>query len=304
MQWRALHLVERETQAVPLIVAQFAVAHPVLVELTHRAEHPHHQLGTAHFHGKHRHGLFQVERNVLGDVERERGLAHARASGDDDQIARLQARGALIQIVKTGGNASDIVFVFALVEGSHTVQHFFHEVVDLLEADGASALRLGDLEHQLLGLFEQVLGAATSGVEGAVGDLVGHAQESSHHRALAHQFGVLLHIAGARHIGHQAGEIGTATSSIQRVGALQRLHDGDGVSRLVGVHQRGDVLEQQAMLGAVEVLGADLVKHALPSGVVEQQRANHRLLGLERVRRDFELRDRVEVGQRAGHRRS
>jgi hypothetical protein len=53
------------------------------------------------------------------------------------------------------------------------------------------------------------------------------------------------------------------------------------------------MLEDEAMVGAVEIRGGHEVGHAIPRRVVQQQAAQHRLLGLDRLRRQargFELR--------------
>ena len=52
-------------------------------------------------------GSFVVQRDVLGDVQRERGLAHARPPGDDDEVARLQPRGHLVEVGEAGRHAGD-----------------------------------------------------------------------------------------------------------------------------------------------------------------------------------------------------
>ena len=53
-------------------------------------------------------GLVGRDRGVLGDVQRERGLAHRRAAGDDHEVAGLQARGHLVEFGVTGAEAREL----------------------------------------------------------------------------------------------------------------------------------------------------------------------------------------------------
>ena len=88
----------------------------MLIEPANGAQQTHGKLGAGHFHAEHGDRLFSLERNVLGDVEREGGFAHGRPSGYNDQIARLQARRALVEIGKAGGDASDIRRIVAAIK--------------------------------------------------------------------------------------------------------------------------------------------------------------------------------------------
>ena len=72
-----------------------------------RSHHTHRQLLAAHFHAEDRHRHLLPDGHILGDVHGERGLAHRRAAGDDDQVAGLQAGGHVVQIGEAGGDAGD-----------------------------------------------------------------------------------------------------------------------------------------------------------------------------------------------------
>jgi hypothetical protein len=66
----------------------------------HRGEQALPQLLAAHFHREDdQRRQAGVDEHVLDDVERERGLPHARAPGDDDQVPRLHAGGLLVDRV-------------------------------------------------------------------------------------------------------------------------------------------------------------------------------------------------------------
>ena len=51
------------------------------------------------------------------------------------------------------------------------------------------------------------------------------------------------------------------------------LADGDGIGRLVALDERGDGAEDQAMVGAVQVVGGDDVGDLVPRALVEHQAA-------------------------------
>ena len=76
-----------------------------------RADESHRELLAAHFHGEHgnRPAVIARHRNMLRDIQRERGLTHRGAAGDDDEIARLHAGRQLIEVPITGRDAGDIV---------------------------------------------------------------------------------------------------------------------------------------------------------------------------------------------------
>ena len=48
-----------------------------------------------------------LERDVLRDVQRERGLSHGGARGEDEQIAAVQAAGHLVELGEAGADALD-----------------------------------------------------------------------------------------------------------------------------------------------------------------------------------------------------
>ena len=52
-------------------------------------------------------GFLQIDRDVLGDVHRQRGLAHGRPRRDDDHFRAVQAVGHLVEIGEAGGEAGD-----------------------------------------------------------------------------------------------------------------------------------------------------------------------------------------------------
>ena len=89
--------------------------------------------------------------DVEGDVGGERGLAHARAAGEDDEVRRLQPAHQPVEIVEPGGEAGEMAV--ALVGGARHVDGGEQRRLEGVEAAVVVAL-LGELEQALLGLLD------------------------------------------------------------------------------------------------------------------------------------------------------
>lgn len=121
-----------------------------------------------------------------------------------------------------------------------------------------------------------------------VGDLVSHRDHLAHHRALAHDVGVGADVGGARGVFRQLGQVGEAADRIQLAFLLQRFGQGDEVDRLAHLQQTLHLGKDQAMRAAEEVVGDHALRHVVPALVIQHQTAQHRLLGLQRVRRHLQ----------------
>ena len=120
-------------QSGPFVVAQSAGAQPALVDAPERADHAQRQLRGAHFHREHQHRQLFVDRHRLGDVDRQRGLAHRRARRQDDQIAFLQARRHAVEVEEAGANAGDFLGA-VLGQLGDAVDQLHRQLVDADEA--------------------------------------------------------------------------------------------------------------------------------------------------------------------------
>ena len=89
--WRVVELAQRARKAFPVVVGQAAGANLLLVEPADRAHQSHGELRCAHFHAEDRNRHLEHQRDVFGDVQRQRGLAHAGPAGNDDQVALLKS---------------------------------------------------------------------------------------------------------------------------------------------------------------------------------------------------------------------
>ena len=112
--------------------------------------------GAAHFHAENRHRQF-AHADMLGDIQRERGLAHRGPPGHDDHVARLQARGLLVEIGEAGRQPGDIGRIVAVIELLDAVHHLAQHRLIRDEALRDARAGFGDLEYPRLGLVEQLL---------------------------------------------------------------------------------------------------------------------------------------------------
>ena len=148
-------LLDRLGQAPPFVVAQRAGAQVLLVDAAERADHAQGELRGAHFHREHDHRQAFVDGDVLGDVERERGLAHRRPRREHDQVARLQAGGHAVQVEEAGAHAGDFLGA-VLVQLVDAVDQLHHQLVHALEALARARAFLADAEDLALGLVEDL----------------------------------------------------------------------------------------------------------------------------------------------------
>ena len=112
-------------------------------------------------------------------------------------------------------------------------------------------------------------------------------EQAAHERVLAHDLRVA---ADAAEAGHAAGELvdrGLAAGLLELARRAQVLGDRQDVDRLALAVQREHRLVDRAVAVAVEVLGLQALLDDEPvhRAVRQQDAAEDRLLGLERVRR-------------------
>ena len=171
--------------------------------------------------------------------------------------------------------------------------------MDVVEAGAAAVAGLRDLENLRLGLVEQLPDLLARGTESAVGDLRPHGDELAHHRALADDLRVAADVVRRGRVLRERAEIGEAARPVLVLARLDRFGDRDDVGRPAVLDQPRDVAVDAPMVVAVEVVEREDVADLVPRAVVEQQTAEHRLLGLDRMRRDAQ-RDELRIGGSLG----
>jgi hypothetical protein len=186
------------------------------------------------------------------------------------------------------------------VQFLHAVDQAHHQLVDALETLPLSRTLFADLEDLALGVVEHGGYGAPLRVEGAGGDIVAGGDELAQDRSLAHDLGIAPHIGRAGHALRQRIQVGQAAAVLRLAQALQLLEDGDHIGRLALRHQRADGGVDQPVFVAIEVAVGEQVAGAVPGQVVEQQAAEHALLGFHRMGRHAQARDLLVARRGAG----
>ena len=148
-------------------------------------------------------------------------------------------------------------------------------------------------EHAALGFVEDLADRAALRIERVGGDLVAGLDQLAQDCALADDLGVAPQVGGAGYRLRQRVQVGDAAALLRLAVALQLLVDGDHVGRLARADQLADRPIDRPVLVAVEVTGSKQIGGAVPGQVIEQQAAQHALLGLGRVRRHAQARNFV-----------
>ena len=222
---------------------------------------------------------------MFGD---EAALAHRRAGGDHDEVARLEPAGHAVEIGEAGRRAGQ------LLAGDGQLVQLVELVVEQRgdRAEVAAVVRVGDVEHDPLGLLDDLARALTL-VEDARLDLIRRVEQAPQQRGVADDARVLAQVGDVRdRPGEEIDAVGPAGGG-ERSGGAQGVGHGDRVDRLaalVEVEHRG---EDGAVALAIEVLGPQrLLDHErVHRALRHQDRPEHRLLCLDVVRRRERLGD-------------
>ncbi len=252
------------------------------------------ELGLGHLQGEQGHGV-AGEHGVLGDVGDERRLAHRRAGGEDDQVAGLEAAGLLVEVLEARRRAGEgglghrqaVQLVGLLVE----------DVRD--RADLLLAVVGGDLQHGALGLLHQLARRGLPGEDAGL-DLVGGGEQRPQLEVVVDDPAVLARVAGGRHPSGQLVDRRGAPDLVELAVLAQLLGDREVVDLVVALIELQHRREHGAVLLAVEVLGPQLLLHqqGVQVALIEQHRAQHRLLGFEIVGWDGDVLDGAHEGVR------
>ena len=253
-----------------------------LVNASDRADDTHRQLRGTHLHGEHGHRQTFVERHMLGNIDRQRCLAHGWSRRENDQVALLKARGLAVQVMKAGGHAGDVVGVFR--HFSDAVQQIDHQRVHAVKALLHARALLADLEDLLLSLVQNHGHGLALRTESLGRDLVTGLDQLAQDGALTHDLRVATNIGRARHVLRQRIEVAQAAYIVGLALSLQVFIDRDHIRRFAGVDQRAHRAINQFVLVAVKILVHQQIAHPVPGAVVQQQAAQHAGLAFNGMR--------------------
>ena len=156
-----------------------------------------------------------VDRDVLGDVERERRLSHAGPGGEDDQLRIVQPAGEVVEIDEAGFQpAVGMLMLHAGIDaGQRLVQHVAHR------PDLRVALGVEDAKHALLGPGEHLAGVDRRLVR-FLDDVGAGVNQRAEHRLVADDAGVVLGVGGRGHFLAQLEQVGGAADDFVLAGVL------------------------------------------------------------------------------------
>ena len=240
----------------------------------------HGEVNTRHLEREDSYRLVEIDSNVLGDAEREGGFTHTRASGQDDEGARLETGGDAVEGGEARLLAADAAF-------------FFLEFLDLLHGIGdqrADRLVVGaevlvvDVHEFLLGGVEEPndIGGFVVGL----GDgLCGGAYELALDVFFAKDAGVVLDVGAAYDVVGKLSDTVGAASQLEGAVFAETLDDGLKVNRIRVAEEFEDGIKNILMLRLVEILTVKGLDGVVEGVAVEHKGTQNSLLDFESLGR-------------------
>ncbi len=220
--------------------------------------------------------------DVERDVGRERSFAHARTTSEDHEIGGLQAAHVSVEIGKARCNAAK--GTVALVSLRRHVDGGRQRLGKAPEAPVVPP-RLRNLVEAPLRLLDLIAGTRIDRrIEGDVNDILADRDQLAPHREIVNAAPVIVGVDDGGRLAGKAGQIlrhGHAAEIMFAEKSLERHRR----RQLASPDQRSRDLENAAMNLLDEVLASEEVRDAIKCIVVDEDRPEQGLLGLEVVRR-------------------
>ena len=221
-----------------------------------------------------------------GDIGAQRGFAHRRAGGQDDQFRRLQPAQQRVQVFESGLDADTpailLVGGFGLIERPGEYGGEWREI-DLRFAGGRQGIEL------LFGLFDLCGGVEVEiDIVGFVDDIGADLDQRPAQVPVEHGPPVVAGIDDRDDGGGKAGQIVRAADLVERPVALEQVLERDRIGDLAHLDQFADRAEDPAVAGIGKMLDLEEIGDAVERPVVGEQGAEQRHLRLVVVRRHAE----------------
>ncbi len=220
-------------------------------------------------------------RGVGGDRDRERGLAHARPAGQDHQVGRLQAAQLVVEVDQAGRHAGHpaVLVIGRLDQGDGAGQHGREIAEPALEL-----AFLGELEQLLLGRLDLLAPALGQGrIVGLVDHLLADVDQAALEAEVVQQAAVVAGVEDGLGGAREAGEIARAVQLAERLVLVECDLEGQMVGEPAALDQPRHGLEDPAVDRLVEMLRPQELRDPVIGLVVDQDRAEQRLLGFDVV---------------------
>ena len=219
--------------------------------------------------------------DVRGGAERERRLPHRRARGDDDEVARLEPRGELVELAEAGRDAGHVDA--GLVERGDPLEALLQQLLDVAELALDAPLR--EVEQHLLRLVEQI-GRLAGPLPAEPRDLLADADQAAQRPHLVDDPRVVRGVRGRRDERGQLVDARPAADVLELAALLELVDERDRVDRLaLRVERERGAVDLRVAL-AVEVAGVEHFADRPDRAGGEHHRPEDGLLGLEVLRRD------------------
>ena len=239
--------------------------------------------------------------DVIGDVGGERRLAHGGASGDDNEVGRLQAAHPEVEVGEAGGKTGQAA-VPPVGVGGH-VDGIGQRGGEGFEARAVFA-GLGQLVKLLLGLLDLDRGRRIDGrIVGGVDHRLADLNELAADGEIVNGAAVILGVDDGGRVGRQTPEIlRDGKFSRRRLGLEEGLERNRGRA-LAAQDQLGRGLVDAGMELVVEMAGLEEIGDAVDRLVIDQDGAEKGLFRLKIVRRLAEDRGlRLKRANQGAHR--
>ena len=185
-----------------------------------------------------------------------------------------------VQVRKAGSYPADLAAMG--VQIVEPVVGLVEEVLELAEAGRDPPV--ADLEELTFGAVDRLLDLRRVLIADA-GDLAGRSDQVPKDRLALDDPGVLDGMDRGRRLGGQARQERPTTDRLQVAGPLEDLRDGDDVDRFAALEQVEDGAVDEAVGLPVEILWAEELRDLDDRVAVDQDRAEHGLLGLQALGR-------------------
>ena len=220
--------------------------------------------------------LIQLGGHVMGDVERERGLAHRRTRRQNQQLAGVQPARHLVQFREASADAFDAL---AWIEKSVDAARI--AIDDFLRRDQAGALaRFAELEQRLFGTRQNLPGLFLA-EQGAVHHLLRCEDDAPQQSFVLNDADVAFQVEDVRQAVVERNQVAQAIAGFELAVAHQLVGEGDAIDFFGALAQPGHALENAAVFFQAEIVGIQHAGGGHEVGVVHQDRPEHETLGVE-----------------------
>ena len=239
-------------EALHRLLGREAVAHLLGVDVGFGAEDAEAELLLRHFEREEPDRLAPANRDVLGDVQREGGLADRRPGREDDEVRSLEPGGHPVELGEARRQAREHALPAAGFLDDLEVAA--DDLPDRLET--ALDRALGDVEDLAGGLAEQRLRVLVSR-EPLADDPLARADQPAQRRLFLDDARVMLDVADVGHAVEERREVGGAADLFDRARAVELVLERQHVDlgRALGELAHGGV--DAPMVVREEVVGVE-----------------------------------------------